>query len=60
MMSALNKQLAAARRAVGSKPRVVRRGKPSLLFSPQQAAELDVHAVYKLALRGDCFDVHAG
>lgn len=52
MVSALNAQLAVARRAVGVKAPVVRRGKASLLFSPQEAAELDVHAVYQLAVRG--------
>ncbi len=52
-MSSLSAQLARARQAVGVKSPVVRRGKPSLLFSPQEAAELDAHAIYQLGLRGN-------
>ena len=55
MTSALQSQLAKARDALGTvQPQIAPgRGKPSLLFSPQEAAGYDIHAIYGLALKGE-------
>ncbi len=35
------------------------RGKPSLLFSPQQAADTDLRTIYNIGRQGECPELRA-
>lgn len=52
MASTLAQQLATIANAVGNYQGPIRRGKASLLYDFQQAADVDVQTIYAIALQG--------
>ena len=61
MASMLQQQLNAARKAVRAPNSAVPRGKPSLVFSPQEAADIDIRSIQEIAAKGNlCNPFHAG
>lgn len=54
MASSLAQQLAVIADAVGASHQPVKRGKASLLYDYQQAADVDVQTIHTVALQGAC------
>ncbi len=54
----LQQQLNNARKAVRAPNSAVTRGKPSLLFSPQEAADIDIRSIHEIAAKGKLYDLY--